>query len=43
MNRIGFAIVVGALFSLGAAAQAQTGAQAGSQSSGAWSRSFATV
>src|SRR6266481_4133473 len=34
MNRIGFAIVVGALFSLGAAAQAQTGAQAGSQSSG---------
>src|SRR6266566_3251588 len=34
MNRIGFAIVVGTLFSLGAAAQAQTGAQAGSQSSG---------
>src|SRR2546428_9883522 len=34
MNRIGFAIVVGTLFSFGAAAQAQTGAQAGSQSSG---------
>src|SRR5438094_7182662 len=34
MNRIGFAIVVGTLFSLCAAAQAQTGAQAGSQSSG---------
>src|SRR6266571_3860137 len=34
MNRIGFAIVVGVLFSLDAAAQAQTGAQAGSQSSG---------
>src|SRR6266849_4879299 len=34
MNRIGFAIVVGALFSLSAAAQSQTGAQAGAQSSG---------
>jgi hypothetical protein len=34
MNRTGFAIVVGALFCFGAAAQSQTGAQAGAQSSG---------
>ncbi len=34
MNRAGLAIVVGALFSVSAAAQAQTGAQAGAQSSG---------
>src|SRR3979490_443818 len=33
MNRTGFAIVVGALFCLSAAAQSQTGAQAGAQSS----------
>jgi len=34
MNRIGLAIVVGALFCFGAAAQSQTGARAGAQSSG---------
>jgi type IV secretory pathway VirB10-like protein len=34
MIRAGIAIVVGALFSLSAAAQSQTGAQAGAQSSG---------
>ncbi len=34
MNRAGMAIVVGALFSMSAAAQSQTGAQAGAQSSG---------
>src|SRR5712691_6192739 len=33
MNRTGLAIVVGALFSVSAAAQSQTGAQAGAQSS----------
>jgi hypothetical protein len=33
MNRIGFAIVVGALFCTGAAAQSQTDAQAGAQTS----------
>jgi len=33
MNRTGFAIVVGAVFCLGAQAQSQTGAQAGAQSS----------
>ncbi len=34
MNRAGFAVVVAALFCFGAAAQSQTGAQAGPQSSG---------
>jgi hypothetical protein len=34
MNRIGLAIVVGALFCLSASAQSQTGAQAGAQTSG---------
>lgn len=34
MNRTGFAIVVGALFCFGPAAQSQTGAQAGAQGSG---------
>src|SRR6266566_4606698 len=33
MNRIGFAIVVGTLFSLGAAAQAQAGSQSSGQAS----------